>query len=126
MINKFFIKKTFKKIDTYFFFRIVSSYLFYYFNIFIFFNHNSEKKRLVWGSIPILNNKYWSSAMQKSGFVSETYVTHYYDINTSSDWDKILKNKYKFLPFIIRTYIAFLESLFLYDVYSLFLLMASL
>ena len=82
-------------------------FLFIFFSgLFLFFFNKSKKRRLVWGSTPILNNKYWSSAMKKAGFYSDTYVTKPYSVNKNSDWDKLLVTKYKIPPTLGR-YFAF-------------------
>lgn len=44
--------------------------------------------RLIWGPAPIINNKYWSEAMRKSGWRSETLMETYYSkINSKDDFD---------------------------------------
>ncbi len=76
-----------------------------------------KKPRLVWGSTPIINYSYWSRAMKKAGFISETFTTSFYSqINKRSDWDKITTDEFKyFRP--LSEYIAFLVSIFRYDVF---------
>lgn len=77
-----------------------------------------EKPRLVWGSTPIINYSLWSRAMSQAGFESETFTTHYYQtINSRSDWKNILSEKYKTFPRAFKPYFAFIESLFLYDIF---------
>lgn len=76
--------------------------------------------RLVWGSTPIINNSYWSKAMRKAGFASETFTVDFYSkINRRSDWDKILNEQYRWTPWHIKRFIAFIHGLFLYDVFFL-------
>jgi glycosyltransferase involved in cell wall biosynthesis len=73
---------------------------------------------MVWGSSPILNNKYWSLSMKQGGFHSETFVKNYLgQINKKEDWDNILTDKYTVLPLYIKRYIAFWHCLFRYDVF---------
>lgn len=44
--------------------------------------------KLIWGTTPILNNKYFSEAMTKSGWISETLMaTFYSSINKEADYD---------------------------------------
>ena len=44
--------------------------------------------RLIWGPAPIINNKYWSEAMRRSGWRSETLMETVYDrINSRADFD---------------------------------------
>jgi len=78
----------------------------------------SSQPRLVWGSTPIINNSYWSRAMRSKGFHSETFTFDFYkSINQRSDWDRILSEEYKWCPVAIKPYIAFICSMFRYDVY---------
>jgi hypothetical protein len=47
-----------------------------------------RRRELIWGPIPILNNKYWSSALKKAGWNSKTVMKEYYpNINKRSDFD---------------------------------------
>lgn len=76
--------------------------------------------RLVWGSTPILNNKYWSAAMNGAGYVSETFMNGFYgSINKREDWDRILDDEFKHMPRFLKKYAAFFTSLFLYDIYMI-------
>ena len=75
---------------------------------------------LVWGPTPIINNIYWSRAMRLAGYHSVTFTNGYYDsINKREEWDILIQDKYKGLYNQIKFPIAFLESLFRYDVYFL-------
>lgn len=74
--------------------------------------------RLVWGSVPIINNKYWAQSMKMIGYFSETYVHNYYNlINKREDWDNVLKESFCWLPYIFKPYLAFIISLFKYDIF---------
>jgi len=44
-------------------------------------------RRLVWGPIAVINNKYWSAAMREAGWDSVTLVEHVATINRREDWD---------------------------------------
>jgi glycosyltransferase involved in cell wall biosynthesis len=44
-------------------------------------------RELVWGPVPILNNKYWSLAMRSGGWQSTTVMREHYAINEKSDFD---------------------------------------
>jgi len=81
------------------------------------FKKNNIKPRLVWGSKPIMNNHYWSDAMTQDGFESTTFVDGCVSINNRDDWDLLLQDQYKFLPFILKSFFAFIHSLFVYDVF---------
>ena len=74
--------------------------------------------RLVWGEAPIINNVYWSNAMEKYGYQSETFTDDYCStINTRKDYGKIVQDMYGAIPLSFKYYIAFLHSLFCYDVF---------
>ena len=78
----------------------------------------NNKPRLVWGSTPIINYSYWSKAMKRVNYNSETFTKGYYTIiNKRDDWDKIIEECYQTLPYHFRGFFAFLESLFKYDVF---------
>lgn len=78
----------------------------------------NNKLRLVWGSTPIINYSYWSRAMKRAGYESETFTKGYYSvINERHNWDIILEERYQILPYHLRGFIVFLESLFEYDIY---------
>lgn len=79
-----------------------------------------NEPRLVWGSTPIINNSYWSRAMNQAGFDSETYTVNFFStINRRQDWDRILSEEFPYLWQPIKPFLAFLASLFRYDVFIL-------
>lgn len=47
----------------------------------------ARRNLLVWGSTPLISNKYWSEAMKVSGRESVTIMEGFYSINKSSDFD---------------------------------------
>ena len=73
--------------------------------------------KLVWGSVPIANNIYWSRAMREVGYVSETFTYDYYSIHKRDDWDLILFEKYSWVPLKYRYYFGFVEAIRKYDVF---------
>lgn len=74
--------------------------------------------RLVWGSDPIGNNRYWSRAMKEAGFVSETFTTGFYaNINTRADWDRILDEEFGLFPHQVKLVLAFATALYRYDIF---------
>ena len=76
--------------------------------------------RLVFGSIAILNNHYWSKSMKNLGYKSNTFVFSYFkEISKRSDWDYVLSDCYKLVPYRLRVFFAFAESLLKYDVFIL-------
>jgi glycosyltransferase involved in cell wall biosynthesis len=81
---------------------------------------NGRSLRLVFGSIAILNNHYWSKSMKNLGYNSNTFVFSYFkEISKRSDWDYVLSDCYKLVPYRLRVFLAFAESLFKYDVFVL-------
>lgn len=82
------------------------------------FYRPAEKPRLVWGSDPIINNRYWSQAMRQAGFDSETFTVSFYpSISNRGEWDEILTEKFGKLPLPAKLVLAFCVSLFRYDVF---------
>jgi hypothetical protein len=80
--------------------------------------NQANKPRLVWGSTPIINNSYWSRAMRQAGYLSNTFTTEFYStINSREDWDRILSEEYSWIPLRIKPWVAFIDSLFRYDVF---------
>jgi len=51
-----------------------------------------RRTKLIWGTIPIINNKYWSVAMARAGWDSVTLMEGFYEtINKREDFDIILQ-----------------------------------
>lgn len=46
-----------------------------------------RRRELIWGPMPIINNKYWSAAVRVLGYESKTLMRTFYNINTQSDYD---------------------------------------
>lgn len=46
-----------------------------------------KRKRIIWGPVPIINNKYWSEAVKEAGYDSQTLMFEYYAINQKDDFD---------------------------------------
>jgi glycosyltransferase involved in cell wall biosynthesis len=72
--------------------------------------------RLFWGSVPIINNSYWSRSMRNVGFDSETFTTDFYSINAREDWDLLLSEKFAWWPERLRPYLGFIYVLVSYDI----------
>ena len=82
--------------------------------------NKGKSLRLVFGSIAILNNHYWSKSMKNLGYKSNTFVFAYFkEISKRSDWDYVLSDCYKLVPYRLRVFLAFAESLLKYDVFVL-------
>lgn len=80
----------------------------------------SKLPSVVFGSSPILNNHYWSSALKQLNYNSKTFVFSYFkEISKRSDWDYVLTDHYYIIPYRLRIFIAFAESLFRFDVFVL-------
>ena len=77
------------------------------------------RPRLIWGPVPIIAIKYWSTAMKARGYESRTFVHSVYAINEREDFDTHLD---EFLPpgllfDPLRSYAVFLWVLRSSDVY---------
>jgi glycosyltransferase involved in cell wall biosynthesis len=56
--------------------------------------------------------------MKIHGYCSETFTFPFYkNINNRSDWDRVLDEEYKIFPYRVRKYFAFIEALFMYDIF---------
>ncbi|HWY34643.1 MAG TPA: hypothetical protein VNX68_08350, partial [Nitrosopumilaceae archaeon] len=69
-------------------------------------NH-TIKPRLMWGTSPILNNKYWSNAMKAAGYESMTIMRDFYGrINKKSDFDMyfndVVEKNYNSVPKFVK------------------------
>lgn len=52
-----------------------------------------RRRELIWGPVPILNNKYWSAALRKKGWNSKTFMKGYYPtINKRDDFDRYFED----------------------------------
>jgi hypothetical protein len=75
-------------------------------------------KRLVWGAVPIINNKYWSNALRAAGYSSTTYMRAFFPaINKRSDFDVVMSERFGPLPLRAKELLAFWESLLRFDVF---------
>jgi glycosyltransferase involved in cell wall biosynthesis len=58
-----------------------------------------RKDMLIWGPVPIINNKYWSAAMAQAGWNSKTLMQDYYaSINRREDFDLYFGDLASWLP----------------------------
>lgn len=76
-----------------------------------------SKPRLVWGSAPIMNFSYWARAMAEDGLTSVTYTDPPFSMHTRDDWDIIADERFPMFPGIIRSHLAFAESVWRFDVF---------
>lgn len=52
-----------------------------------------RRRELIWGPVPILNNKYWSAALRKAGWNSKTFMKEYYStINKRDDFNRYFED----------------------------------
>jgi len=83
-----------------------------------FISRRDASPRLVWGSDPIVNNRYWSQAMKEAGFDSSTYTFSFYDTSSKrTDWDRLLSEELRGVPYAFKITLAFAASLFRYDIF---------
>lgn len=76
--------------------------------------------RIVWGPIPIINNKYWSKALKDNGYNSTTYMHKAFEnINTKDDFDEYVSGRLKGVPAPIKLVLLFWESLLRFDVFCI-------
>jgi hypothetical protein len=47
----------------------------------------ARRRKLVWGTVPIISNRYWSLAMREAGWDSVTLMDGHYAINAKADFD---------------------------------------
>ena len=58
-----------------------------------------KRKYFVWGSMPLVSNKYWSNALKANNFDSITVMEAFFKINKKDDFDKYFED---FVPINIR------------------------
>lgn len=88
------------------------------FFILIYFFIPKKKIKYLFGTKPILNNKYWVEALKNAGYKAETLMDSYYSINSKKDFDKYFDD---YLPkyinnsiirnFLIKSLVPFLVLL---------------
>lgn len=80
-------------------------------------NVGLDRCRVVLGSDPIINNKYYRDAIRQLGIEATTVVTTPYSINKRSDWDRIIEGRSFWQTARTRQYLAYLSALWRFDVY---------
>lgn len=78
----------------------------------------------MWGTDPIISNKYWSEALKTKGYDSKTVMDNLYAINKRSDYDiyiddLIIKTNNSILKqviYLVRPYYSFLYIIFKFDI----------
>lgn len=51
-----------------------------------------RRRTLVWGSMPLISNKYWSEAMRQAGHDSVTIMQDHFAINARADFDRYFED----------------------------------
>ena len=72
------------------------------------------KKRIVLGSVPLINNVYWKEAINKFA-LAETYTSALYSNSERHNWDIIISDRWRFAPSFFRNILSFCEVLLKYD-----------
>jgi glycosyltransferase involved in cell wall biosynthesis len=72
---------------------------------------NSFKPTLLFGTTPIINNKYWANAMKEIGYESFSVMAEFYSINKKNDYDLyfadiLAESKFK-LKYFCADYVVF-------------------
>lgn len=78
---------------------------------------NFKNPRLVWGSTPIHNFALWARAMKAGGYESQTFTHMHFSMHERKDWDIILEEEYRNIPYYFAIHLAFVRSLWKYDVF---------
>ena len=50
------------------------------------------RRKLIWGSMPLISNRYWSAAMAAAGYDSLTIMQDHFAINRSDDFDRYFED----------------------------------
>lgn len=62
-----------------------------------------QRTYFIWGSVPLINNKYFSEAIRQAGHLSMTLMAGHYAINARSDFDRYFEDfAPRFLPQALR------------------------
>lgn len=80
--------------------------------------------RLMWGTDPLISNKYWSEALKTKGYSSKTVMDNLYSINKLTDYDIYIDNLIlktdnsilKQIIYLVRPYYSFLYIIFKFDI----------
>jgi glycosyltransferase involved in cell wall biosynthesis len=73
---------------------------------------SARRRKIIWGSTPLINNKYWSAAVKEAGYDSLTVTDHYYSINKADDFDRLMADfGPSGLPRLARTGLGFCLAL---------------
>lgn len=92
----------------------------------LFSGKKRERPRLVWGPIPIISNKYWSNALNKAGYQSQTLMFAFFSsINKQDDFDVniySLVNLHwgplqRLFNHVISPYLAFIYAVARFDIF---------
>jgi glycosyltransferase involved in cell wall biosynthesis len=87
----------------------------------------SLKPRLFFGTVPLINNKYWSNALKQAGYKSDTVMVGFWRIHKREDFDlyinEVVEKNYKAFPAFLRkelvNYLFFDYAIKNYDIFHL-------
>jgi hypothetical protein len=64
---------------------------------------SARRRLLLWGSVPVVSNRYWSEALKEGGLPSMTVMEGWYSINRREDFDRYFEDFAPgFLPRVAR------------------------
>jgi glycosyltransferase involved in cell wall biosynthesis len=69
---------------------------------------DSDRPRIVWGTDPLMNNKYWARAMKQAGYKSVSISNDVFSMSEESDFDIVFRNSQK------KSWGTFAKIIFLY------------
>lgn len=71
----------------------ISIFSLFIYSLFRIILKHKKTTKIIFGTTPILNNKYWSNALKEIGMDSETFMkTYYSSINKKDDYDKYFED----------------------------------
>lgn len=86
----------------------------------------SVQPRIVWGTDPLMNNKYWARAMKQAGHKSVSVASDLFRMSEESDFDVVFGNSQKGswgklakIVFLLRTIYVMCWSLMRFDIFVL-------
>jgi hypothetical protein len=89
-----------------------------------FIRSNSHQPRIVWGTDPLMNNKYWARAMKQAGYKSVSVSSDIFLMSQESDFDIVFGNSQKKswgtfakIVFLFRTIYIMCWSLLSFDIF---------
>ena len=79
---------------------------------------NPKKARVVFGKAGIMNNVYWCRSLRAAGHWAELFSEDFPSvINKRLDYGRLLEEEFHWCPRHFKFYLAFLDSVFKYDIF---------